>query len=98
MAICIAKRESGLLPWAESPAGLDVALFSAGATASKALAPRVAEAGAIVVDNSSGWRMDPDVPLVVPEINGDAARAHKGIIANPNCSTAISLMGLRKLG
>jgi aspartate-semialdehyde dehydrogenase len=70
------------------PSGLDIAVFSAGATASRALAPTFAEAGVIVVDNSSAWRMDPDVPLVVSEVNPDAiALARKGIIANPNCTT-----------
>ncbi len=69
-------------------AGLDIALFSAGATASKRLAPRVAAAGATVVDNSSAWRMDPDVPLVVAEVNPHAlASRPKGIVANPNCTT-----------
>ena len=69
----------------EAFAGLDVVLFSAGATASRALAPAAAAAGAIVVDNSSAWRLEPDVPLVVPEVNPEAARGHHGIIANPNC-------------
>ncbi len=73
--------------------GLDFVLFSASGTVSKALCPAAAKAGAVAIDNSSAFRMDPEVPLVVPEINGEAARAHKGIIANPNCSTAISLMG-----
>lgn len=73
--------------------GLDYVLFSASGTVSKALCPAAAKAGAVAIDNSSAFRMDPDVPLVVPEINGEAARSHKGIIANPNCSTAISLMG-----
>jgi aspartate-semialdehyde dehydrogenase len=69
-------------------AGLDIALFSAGATASKRLAPRVAEAGATVVDNSSAWRMDPEVPLVVAEVNPHAlSSVPKGIVANPNCTT-----------
>jgi aspartate-semialdehyde dehydrogenase len=69
-------------------AGLDIALFSAGATASKRLALRVAAAGAVVVDNSSAWRMDPDVPLVVAEVNPHAlASVPKGIVANPNCTT-----------
>ncbi|MDT7544706.1 MAG: aspartate-semialdehyde dehydrogenase [Actinomycetota bacterium] len=68
--------------------GLDIALFSAGATASRELAPRYAAAGAVVIDNSSAWRMDPDVPLIVSEVNGDlVAHAPKGIIANPNCTT-----------
>lgn len=73
--------------------GLDYVLFSANGSLSKALCPAAAKAGAVAIDNSSAFRMDPDVPLVVPEINGEAARGHKGIIANPNCSTAISLMG-----
>ncbi|GIJ51584.1 aspartate-semialdehyde dehydrogenase [Virgisporangium aliadipatigenens] len=79
-------------------AGLDIALFSAGKTSSLALAPRVAEAGAVVIDNSSGWRMDPDVPLVVSEVNPHAA-AHrpKGIIANPNCTTMAAMPVLRPL-
>jgi aspartate-semialdehyde dehydrogenase len=69
-------------------AGLDIALFSAGATASRTLAPRVAAAGVLVVDNSSAWRMDPDVPLVVSEVNPHALdHAPKGIVANPNCTT-----------
>jgi aspartate-semialdehyde dehydrogenase len=70
------------------PSGLDIALFSAGATSSRALAPKFAEAGATVIDNSSAFRMDPDVPLVVAEVNGDLATdPPKGIIANPNCTT-----------
>ncbi len=73
-------------------AGLDLALFSNGATASRALAPRVAEAGATVVDNSSAWRMDPDVPLVVSEVNPEALRSiPKGIVANPNCTTMVAM-------
>jgi aspartate-semialdehyde dehydrogenase len=79
-------------------AGLDIALFSAGATASRALAPRVAAAGATVVDNSSAWRMDPDVPLVVSEVNpGDLDHARKGIIANPNCTTMAGMPVLAPL-
>jgi aspartate-semialdehyde dehydrogenase len=74
--------------------GVDFALFSAGGSVSKEFAPAAVKAGAVVVDNSSAFRMDPGVPLVVPEINPDAARAHKGILANPNCTTAITLMGL----
>ena len=70
------------------PSGLDVALFSAGATGSKALAPRFVDAGVIVIDNSSAWRMDPDVPLVVSEVNPHTlAHIPKGIVANPNCTT-----------
>ena len=78
--------------------GLDLALFSAGATASRALAPRVAAAGATVIDNSSAWRMDPDVPLVVPEANEHAlASIPKGIIANPNCTTMVAIPVLKAL-
>jgi aspartate-semialdehyde dehydrogenase len=80
------------------PSGLDVALFSAGATTSRALAARYAAAGAKVVDNSSAWRMDPDVPLVVAEVNpGDVRDAHKGIIANPNCTTMAAMPVLKPL-
>jgi aspartate-semialdehyde dehydrogenase len=72
--------------------GLDLALFSAGKTTSLELAPRVAAAGAIVVDNSSAWRMDPDVPLVVSEVNPDALdHIPKGIVANPNCTTMAAM-------
>lgn len=78
----------------DSFAGVDFALFSAGGSISKEFAPAAVEAGAVVVDNSSAFRMDPDVPLVVPEINPEAALSHRGIIANPNCTTAITLMGL----
>jgi len=78
--------------------GLDFALFSAGATASRALAPRVAAAGAIVIDNSSAWRMDPDVPLVVPEVNAEALESiPKGIVANPNCTTMVGMPVLKPL-
>jgi aspartate-semialdehyde dehydrogenase len=80
------------------PAGLDVALFSAGATGSKAHAPRFAEAGCVVVDNSSAWRMDPDVPLVVSEVNPHAIdEAVKGIIANPNCTTMAAMPVMKVL-
>ena len=69
-------------------AGLDVVLMSAGATLSRAMAPAIAAAGAVVIDNSSAWRMDPDVPLVVPEVNAhELATIPKGIVANPNCTT-----------
>jgi aspartate-semialdehyde dehydrogenase len=72
--------------------GLDIALFSAGGSTSKALAPTVAAAGAVVIDNSSAWRMDPEVPLVVSEVNGHAiAERPKGIIANPNCTTMAAM-------
>jgi aspartate-semialdehyde dehydrogenase len=70
--------------------GIDIALFSAGASRSKQFAHAAVKAGAVVVDNSSAFRMDPDVPLVVPEVNPDAIKKHKGIIANPNCSTIIA--------
>jgi len=104
-----ARSAGSTLPWkghditvedvaTADPSGLDVAIFSAGATASKAQAPRFAEAGAIVIDNSSGWRMDPDVPLVVSEVNPHAiAQAHKGIIANPNCTTMAAMPVLKVL-
>lgn len=77
---------------------LDVALFSAGATASRALAPRVAEAGVTVIDNSSAWRMDPEVPLVVPEVNAHALdNIPNGIVANPNCTTMVAMPVLAPL-
>jgi aspartate-semialdehyde dehydrogenase len=80
------------------PRGLDIALFSAGATTSRALAPRFAAAGVIVVDNSSAFRMDPDVPLVVSEVNPqEIANARKGIIANPNCTTMAAMPVLKPL-
>jgi len=72
--------------------GIDVALFSAGASRSKEFGPAAVEAGAVVVDNSSAFRMDPDVPLVIPEINPQAIKQNKGIIANPNCSTIIGIV------
>ena len=74
--------------------GVDVALFSAGGSISKEFAPFAVQAGAVVIDNSSAFRMDPDVPLVVPEINGADIKKNRGIIANPNCTTAITLMAL----
>jgi aspartate-semialdehyde dehydrogenase len=78
--------------------GIDIALFSAGASTSRAQAPRFAEAGAVVIDNSSAWRMDPDVPLVVSEVNPHAVRrAPKGIIANPNCTTMAAMPALKPL-
>jgi len=70
--------------------GVDIVLFSAGGGRSKQFAPAAVKAGAVVVDNSSAFRMDAEVPLVIPEINGDAIAGHKGIIANPNCSTIIA--------
>lgn len=77
--------------------GVDVVFASAGGSISKAYGWRWAEHGAVVIDNSSAFRMDDQVPLVVPEVNGDAALSHRGIIANPNCSTIIALMALAPL-
>jgi aspartate-semialdehyde dehydrogenase len=74
------------------PSGIDIALFSAGGDRSRAHAPRFAEAGAVVIDNSSAFRMDPDVPLVVAGVNDAAASSHRGIIANPNCTTMTLMM------
>ncbi len=104
-----ARSAGTTLPWGDDeitvedaavadPAGLDIALFSAGATSSRELAPRFAAAGATVIDNSSAFRMDPDVPLVVAEVNPEAARqATKGIIANPNCTTMAAMPVLKPL-
>ncbi|MBM3848237.1 MAG: aspartate-semialdehyde dehydrogenase [Verrucomicrobia bacterium] len=78
-------------------AGIDIALFSAGGSISREFGPIAAKAGCVVIDNSSAFRMDPEVPLVVPEINGADVLSHKGIIANPNCTTAITLMALYPL-
>ena len=81
-----------------NPAGLDIALFSAGGGTSKELAPKFAAAGVTVIDNSSAWRMDPDVPLVVAEVNGaEVHNAPKGIIANPNCTTMAAMPVLKPL-
>jgi aspartate-semialdehyde dehydrogenase len=104
------SRSAGtFLPWLDGEimvedsdtaefAGLDIALFSNGKTASKELAPRVAAAGATVIDNSSAWRMDPDVPLVVSEVNPqDVRNLPKGIIANPNCTTMAAMPVLAPL-
>jgi aspartate-semialdehyde dehydrogenase len=78
--------------------GIGIALMSAGGEASRALAPRIAGAGAIVIDNSSTWRMDPDVPLVVPEVNANALDdIRKGIVANPNCTTMVAMPVLAPL-
>jgi len=97
------------LPWAQREVpvedastsdftGLDIALFSCGGAASRTLAPRVAAAGAVVVDNSSAWRMDPLVPLVVPEVNAGALRSiEKRIVANPNCTTMVAMPVLKPL-
>jgi aspartate-semialdehyde dehydrogenase len=104
-----ARSAGTKLPWRDTEivvedtdtadfSGLDLALFSNGKTASLATAPRVAAAGAIVIDNSSAWRMDPDVPLVVSEVNPeDALRPPKGIIANPNCTTMAAMPVLAPL-
>ena len=81
----------------DSFAGMDIALFSAGGNISKEFAPIAAKAGCVVVDNSSAFRMDDSVPLVIPEINAADIKAHKGIIANPNCTTAVTLMALYPL-
>ena len=77
--------------------GVDIALFSAGGGTSKKFAPFAAKDGCIVVDNSSAWRMDPSVPLVVPEVNAHEIPSHKGIIANPNCSTIQMVVVLKPL-
>lgn len=78
-------------------AGVDIALFSAGAERSREFAPAAVEAGAVVIDNSSAFRMESGVPLVVPEVNGQAVAQHRGIIANPNCSTIGMVMALKPL-
>jgi aspartate-semialdehyde dehydrogenase len=77
--------------------GIDLAFFSAGGAISREFGPIARDAGAVVIDNSSVFRMDPDVPLVIPEINGDDVRQHRGLIANPNCTTAVALMALYPL-
>ncbi|WP_099158150.1 aspartate-semialdehyde dehydrogenase [Virgibacillus ndiopensis] len=82
---------------AESFAGIDIALFSAGGSVSKALAPKAVEHGAVVIDNTSAFRMDENVPLVVPEVNESDIKAHNGIIANPNCSTIQMVAALQPL-
>lgn len=104
-----ARSAGTRLPWAGGDvvvedtdtadvSGLDLALFSNGKQASRATAPRVVEAGAVVIDNSSAWRMNPDVPLVVAEVNpDDARRPAKGIIANPNCTTMAAMPVLAPL-
>jgi aspartate-semialdehyde dehydrogenase len=77
--------------------GVDIAICSAGSSQSREYAPMIARAGAIVVDKSNAWRMHPDVPLVVPEINPHAARRHQGILASPNCTTIVTVMPLKPL-
>ena len=81
----------------ESIQGFDIALFSAGATTSREWAPKFVAAGAVVVDNSSAFRRDPEIPLVVPEVNPDALEGHKGLIANPNCSTMQLMVALKPI-
>src|SRR5215469_16622672 len=81
----------------DSFGGIDIALFSAGGSISREFAPIAAQAGCVVIDNSSAFRMDDQVPLVIPEINGADVKWHKGIIANPNCTTAVTLMALYPL-
>src|SRR5215467_1795628 len=77
--------------------GVDIAICSAGTAQAREYAPMIAKAGAIVVDKSNGWRMDPQVPLVVPEVNPHAVRQHHGIIASPNCTTIVAIMPLKPL-
>src|SRR5262252_4872250 len=100
-----ARSRGKMMPFAEreieveemtkdSFAGIDIAFFSAGGSLSKEFGPIAAKAGAVVVDNSSAFRMDPAVPLVIPEINPEAIATHRGIIANPNCSTIIGIVPL----
>ncbi|MHB8519415.1 MAG: aspartate-semialdehyde dehydrogenase [Limisphaerales bacterium] len=81
----------------DSFAGIDIALFSAGGGISREFAPVAAKAGCVVVDSSSAFRMDPAVPLVIPEVNADDLKQHQGIIAKPNCTTAVTLMALYPL-
>lgn len=104
------ERSAGRrLPWGDGElvvedaavadyAGLDIVLFSSGGASSRALAPAVAATGAVVIDNSSAWRMDPDVPLVVPEVNASALDSiPKNIVANPNCTTMVAMPVLKPL-
>jgi len=91
------KDLSVLLLDDKSFSDLDIALFSAGEEASRKLAPRAVSAGAVVIDNSAVWRMDPLVPLVVPEVNRDQAFQHQGIIANPNCSTIQLVVAIKPI-
>jgi len=81
----------------ESFKGMEIGLFSAGAKVSALLAPEAAKRGCVVIDNTSHFRMDPEVPLIVPEVNGHAIKKHKGIIANPNCSTAQLVLALKPI-
>ena len=77
--------------------GMDIVLGAASNAIAKEMAPHIVKAGAVLVDNSSAFRMDKDVPLVIPEINPEDAKAHKGIISNPNCSTIITLVAVNAL-
>lgn len=104
-----ARSAGNTLPWRDQqivvedasqadPSGLDIVIFSAGGSTAKALAPKFAQAGAVVVDNSSAWRMDPQVPLVVSEVNPHAiSQRPKGIVANPNCTTMAAMPVLKPL-
>jgi aspartate-semialdehyde dehydrogenase len=104
LRLMASERSAGQImatPWGEveveeldssDPTGVDIALFSAGGDRSRSHAGRFVEAGAVVVDNSSAFRMEPDVPLVVVGVNDDAASAHRGIVANPNCTTMTLMM------
>ncbi|MDX1690659.1 MAG: aspartate-semialdehyde dehydrogenase [Acidimicrobiia bacterium] len=109
LRLMASERSAGAVvatPWGDvtvedlaeaDPDGIDVALFSAGGSRSKDHAPRFSSAGAVVIDNSSAWRMDPAVPLVVAGVNDDAVDDHDGIVANPNCTTMVLLMALGPL-
>ena len=104
-----ARSAGSTLPWrgedvvvedaaSADPSGIDIALFSAGGSTSRAIAPRYADAGTVVIDNSSAWRMDPDVPLIVSEVNpGALAQMRRNIVANPNCTTMAAMPVLRPL-
>ena len=96
---CVVDNHEFIVQAAEEGAftDIDIALFSAGGDASLALSPIAAREGAIVIDNSSAFRMDPEVPLVIPEVNPEALDNHKGIIANPNCSTIQMLVALKPI-
>ncbi len=109
MRLMASSRSAGrteATPWGDvvvedlataDPAGIDIALFSAGGSRSREHAPRFAAAGAVVIDNSSAFRMEPDVPLVVAEVNDEAIHGHHGIVANPNCTTMVVMMALGPL-
>lgn len=109
LRLMASERSAGSVvstPWGEvtvedlasaDPSAIDIALFSAGGGRSKEYAPRFVEAGCVVVDNSSAWRMDPEVPLVVVGVNDRAASDHNGIVANPNCTTMVLMMALAPL-